>query len=81
MACKGNKTIAHHEPICFHTGFASITTSYIEFIYTKIITLFYWIGIDAKDYLFGLDHIQEISNGIQKLERSVRYHSHKDDIQ
>lgn len=61
--------IAHHEPICFHTGFASITTSYIEFIYSKIITLFHWLGIDAQDYLFGLNHIQEISKGIQKLEQ------------
>ena len=60
--------IAHHEPICFHTGYASITTIYIDFIYNKILTLFEWLNVDAKDYLFGLDHVLKIRDEIKKLE-------------
>ena len=52
--------IAHHEPICFPTGHATITTSYIHFIYNKIMILFDWLGIDAQNYLFGLDHVNRL---------------------
>lgn len=60
--------IAHHEPICFPTGFATITTSYIEYIYEKIIKLFQWLGIDAKQYLYGLDHVQQVCKKINQLK-------------
>ncbi len=59
--------IAHHEPICFPTGFATITTSYIEYIYEKIITLFQWLGIDTDKYLYGLDHVQQVCKKINQL--------------
>lgn len=58
--------IAHHEPICFPTGYATITTSYIQFIYNKIMTLFDWLGIDAKNYLWGIDHVNHICNRINQ---------------
>lgn len=60
--------IAHHEPICFPTGFAIITTSYIEYIYGKIIKLFQWLGIDAQQYLYGLDHVEQVCNKINLLK-------------
>ena len=56
--------IAHHEPICFPTGFATITTSYIEYIYHKILTLLSWLGIDSDSYLWGIDHVDEICKRI-----------------
>lgn len=59
--------IAHHEPICFPTGFASISTVYIQFIYNKIFTLFSWLGVDAHKYLYGLDHVTQICNKINQL--------------
>lgn len=59
--------IAHHEPICFPTGFATITTSYIEYIYSKIMRLFLWLGIDTDKYLYGLDHVQQICKKINQL--------------
>ena len=59
--------IAHHEPICFPTGLATITTSYIELVYEKIIRLFKWLGIDADKYLYGLDHIQQVCKKINQL--------------
>lgn len=52
--------IAHHEPICFQTGFAEITTSYIKFIHHKIYTLFEWLGLNPKKCLWGLDHVDSI---------------------
>lgn len=59
--------IAHHEPICFPTGHATITTSYIQFIYNKIITLFDWLGIDTPNYLWGIDHVNRICNRINSF--------------
>lgn len=61
--------IAHHEPICFPTGFASITTFYIEFIYNKIVTLFRWLGIDPDVYLYGINRISDTCDRINNLKR------------
>lgn len=60
--------IAHHEPICFITGTSSFDTSYIEATYNKIITLLDWLGIDAKSYLFGLDHVKQACDKINSLK-------------
>lgn len=60
--------IAHHEPICFSTGFANITTDYIDFIYQKILTLTEWLGIDSKRYLYGLDHVKCACDRINSLK-------------
>lgn len=60
--------IAHHEPICFSTGFADITTVYIEFIYKKIIKLMEWLGLDTRKYLFGIDHVRQACCKINSLK-------------
>lgn len=60
--------IAHHEPICFITGTAVFDTSYIEASYSKILTLMDWLGIDAKSYLYGLDHVKQACNKINSLK-------------
>lgn len=57
--------IAHHEPICFPTGYATVTVSYIQYIYNKILTLFEWLGIDSRSYLFGIDHVNSICRRIK----------------
>lgn len=48
--------IAHHEPICF--GFPiCIDTSYTLKNYTRMVTLFQWMGINTNDLLYGIDHV------------------------
>ena len=59
--------IAHHEPICFPRQASVIYTRYILNEYHKIMQLFSWMGIDGKDLLLGLDHIQHICQKIDKL--------------
>ena len=39
--------IAHHETICFATNTATIDTSYVINIYSKIKTLFSWMDMTA----------------------------------
>ena len=63
--------IAHHEPICFPTGFAIISTSYIQFIYNKILILFNWLGIESSSYLYGLGHVKDICNKINDLGMEI----------
>ncbi len=62
--------IAHHEPICFPTGNASVTLSYILYIYNKIIVLFKWLGIEPNTYLFGIDHFNKICNRINHFSQT-----------
>lgn len=59
--------IAHHEPICFYSGCATITTSYIEYIYNKILTLFKWLDIDSKSYLSGINNIDNTLINLNRL--------------
>ena len=59
--------IAHHEPICFRLGYPIIDTSYTFDRYVRTKTLFYWMDIDSKELLFGLDHIEMIVNKINSL--------------
>ena len=48
--------IAHHEPIYF--GFPiCVDTTYALNNYTRMMTLFQWMGIDANDFLYGIDHV------------------------
>lgn len=61
--------IAHHEPICFPTGFAEITTDYIRWIYSKIMMLFEWMNIDGRSFLSGLDHVMCVCDTIDELKR------------
>ncbi len=59
--------IAHHEPICFALRQPIIDTSYILNAYQKLHTLFMWMGIDSHSLLYGLDHVQQVCNKINKL--------------
>lgn len=60
--------IAHHEPICFKNNTAVIDTNYIRQIYNLILQLFTWMNINAAELLYGLDHIQNVCNEIDKLK-------------
>jgi len=59
--------IAHHEPICFAMGADVISTSYVLQQYTRLQTLFSWMGVDSHSMLYGLDHIQSVCNKITHL--------------
>ena len=59
--------IAHHEPICFNKTTGMVDTSYPLAIYTRIMTLFQWMGLDSGPILFGLDHVGQICNKIMCL--------------
>ena len=60
--------IAHHEPICFPKQASIIYTDYITNEYQKMMQLFCWMGINGKDLLLGLDHVQQICLKIDKLK-------------
>ena len=56
------------EPICFKNNTAVIDTNYIRQIYNLILQLFTWMNINAAELLYGLDHIQNVCNEIDKLK-------------
>lgn len=60
--------IAHHEPICFLFQQPVIDTGFILNEYQKIQTLFFWMGIDSRSILYGLDHIQTLCSKIDDLK-------------
>jgi hypothetical protein len=59
--------IAHHEPICFLPGQSVKDTTYARQHYGLIMQLFQWMSIDESALLYGLDHINEVCNDIDKL--------------
>lgn len=59
--------IAHHEPVCFVRNTTRANTSYIINEYHKILTLFGWMGFDSAALLYGLDHVQEVCNQINRI--------------
>jgi hypothetical protein len=61
--------IAHHEPICFQQNQGIISTEYLLSCYNRILDLFYWMGIDAKSLLYGLDHIQRLARQIDHMKQ------------
>ncbi|MCA4819865.1 Abi family protein [Myroides odoratimimus] len=60
--------IAHHEPICFviSNNITTKSTQYARTQYAIIIELFHWLGIDAADLLFGLDHVLKVCDKIDR---------------
>ena len=60
--------IAHHEPICFPTRGEVIYTDYIRNEYQKIKVLLEWMGINYNDFLYGLDHVVQVCDKIDRLE-------------
>lgn len=63
--------IAHHETICFATNTSTIDTSYVINIYSKIKTLFSWMGIESSSLLYGLDHIDRVCSQINQLKAGI----------
>ena len=60
--------IAHHEPICFPIQRDDIYTDYIRNEYHKIMALLEWMGIESGDFVYGLDHVTQVCNKIDKLK-------------
>ncbi|MCH5345961.1 MAG: Abi family protein [Muribaculaceae bacterium] len=65
--------IAHHEPICFIVQKAVIDTNYIRVIYQKILTLFHWMNVDSKSLLYGLDHVLDMADKIDKISSNRKH--------
>jgi hypothetical protein len=59
--------IAHHEPVCFRTGNPIKDTTYVRQYYALIRQLFLWMSIDEGALLYGIDHINTLSNQIDAL--------------
>lgn len=59
--------IAHHEPICFARRQPIVGTAYILNAYQTLHKLFIWMGIDSHALLYGLDHVQQVCNKINKI--------------
>ena len=59
--------IAHHEPICFLQNAEKISTEYLRSCYSRIITLFAWMGIQSDKLLFGIDHVLPLCETIEAL--------------
>lgn len=62
-----NGEYAHHEPICFARRQALVGTAYILNAYQTLHKLFMWMGIDSHALLYGLDHVQQVCNKINKI--------------
>lgn len=59
--------IAHHEPICFALGAATIDTSYVIFQHERVHRLFSWMDIGSDSMLYGLDHVRCVCDEIDYL--------------
>lgn len=59
--------LAHHEPVCFQIGAHIKNTNYARQNYNLILQLFQWMNIDEASLLYGIDHINEISDRIDNL--------------
>jgi len=59
--------IAHHEPICFLPGHNDKDITYASERYNLIIQFFQWMQVDESALLYGLDHVNDICNKIDKL--------------
>lgn len=62
-----NGEYAHHEPICFARRQPLVGTAYILNAYQTLHKLFMWMGIDSHALLYGLDHVQQVRNKINKI--------------
>jgi hypothetical protein len=59
--------IAHHEPICFQPGVATINTTNALQHYNLILQLFQWMNINESTLLYGLDHVSSLCNEIDTI--------------
>lgn len=58
--------LAHHEPVCFRIGQPIIETTFVQSHYAMILTMFRWLDIDETQLLYGLDHVE---NTIERIDR------------
>lgn len=63
--------IAHHEPVCFALRQTVIDLSYIRNSYRKINTFFFWMGINSRSLLYGLDHVNNVCSKITYLQQNL----------
>lgn len=59
--------IAHHEPICFVSGFPIKSARYVQIYYGMMSQIFMWMEIDDKKLLFGLSNINHLCERLEKL--------------
>lgn len=59
--------LAHHEPVCFQIGTHIKDTRYARQNYAFILQLFQWMDIHETSLLYGLDHICELCDRMDKL--------------
>lgn len=59
--------MAHHEPICFLPGQPIKNTDYAREHYNLILQLFQWMQVDEGALLYGLDHIVNVCDEIDRL--------------
>ena len=58
--------IAHHEPICLDKP-NRIDIQNITNCYNSILRLFFWMGIDYKKLMYGVDHVSKFFEKIKKF--------------
>ncbi len=54
--------LAHHEPICFAPGLATIDSSNARSIHRLSHKLISWLGHDSRSLLYGIDHVESLCN-------------------
>lgn len=59
--------IAHQEPICFSHQTRLIDTQYIRAQHRRILRLFSYMGINSKNLLSGMDHVEEACKEIESI--------------
>ncbi|PCE64682.1 Abi family protein [Sediminicola luteus] len=59
--------IAHHEPICFLKKQSIKDLTSARNHYNTILNMFHWMDIDASEYLYGIDHIEQYCDQIERL--------------
>ena len=59
--------IAHHEPVCFIPSHSIKDTTYSRRNYNTLLQLFNWMQINESAFLYGIDHINEICDEIDRL--------------
>jgi len=64
---KFRNRIAHHEPICFIQSQPIKDSSFARQHYGMILQLFQWMNIKESELLYGIDHIDNACNQLDKL--------------
>lgn len=60
--------VAHQEPLCFSHHTRHIDTNYIRAQYRRLLRLFAMMGIDSKQLLKGMNHVEKACIDIETLQ-------------